>query len=36
MTVDYYADEDGIQVINAITAQTDIAKRLVPPNGKRG
>jgi len=36
VTVDYYADEDGIQAINAITVNTDIAKRLVPLPQKRG
>jgi hypothetical protein len=36
MTVDYYADEDGIQAINAITVNRDIAKRLSPPTQKGG
>jgi hypothetical protein len=35
ITVDYYADEDGIQAINAITIEKDIARRLTP-NDKRG
>lgn len=35
ITVDYYADEDGIQAINAITINKDVAKRLTP-NDKRG
>jgi hypothetical protein len=35
ITVDYYADEDGIQAINSITINRDIAKRMVPPP-KRG
>ncbi len=35
ITVDYYADEDGVQAINAITVTKDIAKRLTP-NDKRG
>jgi predicted Zn-dependent protease len=35
ITVDYYADEDGIQAINAITINRDVAKRLLP-NDKRG
>jgi len=35
ITVDYYADEDGIQAIEAITINKDIAKRLTP-NDKRG
>ena len=34
ITVDYYADEDGIQAINSITVNQDIAKRLTP-NDKR-
>lgn len=36
VTIDYYADEDGIQAINAITMSRDIAKRLPPPTQKRG
>lgn len=36
VTVDFYADEDGIQAINAITVNRDIAKRLPPPTSKRG
>jgi hypothetical protein len=35
ITVDYYADEDGVQAITAITVNKDIAKRLTP-NDKRG
>ena len=35
VTVDYYADEDGVQAINAITGNPD-AKRLPPPTAKRG
>jgi hypothetical protein len=36
VTVDYYADEDGIQAINAITVNRDIAKRLLPQTQKGG
>jgi predicted Zn-dependent protease len=36
VTVDYLAAEDGIQAINAITVNTDVAKRLVPLPQKRG
>jgi hypothetical protein len=36
VTVDYYADEDGVQAINSITLTKDVAKRLLPPTEKRG
>jgi hypothetical protein len=36
VTIDYYADEDGIQAINAITANRDIAKRVLPQTQKGG
>jgi len=37
VTVDYYADEDGIQAINSITVNSEVAKRqLPPPAQKRG
>lgn len=36
ITVDYYADEDGIQAIHSIMLNREIAKRLPPPVEKRG
>ncbi len=36
VTVDYYADEDGVQAIYAITVNRDTAKRLLPQTQKGG
>jgi hypothetical protein len=36
VTVDYYGDEDGIQAINSIAVNRDIAKRLLPQTQKGG
>jgi hypothetical protein len=36
VTVDYEGSESGIDAINSVTINKDIAKRLPPPNDKRG
>ena len=36
VTIQYQADEDGIQAINSVTVNTDVAKRVVPLPQKRG
>ena len=36
VTIKYQADEDGIQAIDSITIDTDVAKRVVPMPQKRG
>ncbi len=36
VTIDYDATEDGVQAINSITVNRDIAKRQTAPTQKRG
>jgi hypothetical protein len=36
VTVEYEGSENGIEAINSITINSDIAKRMVPQAGKRG
>ena len=36
VTIKYQADEDGIQAINSVTVDADVAKRIVPMPQKRG
>ncbi len=36
VTIKYQADEDGIQAINSITVDPEMAKRVAPSSQKRG